>query len=225
MEKAEQEGRIVHNLPIVRGVPVQTAWDLGRSDDTVIWFYQYVANEYRLLDYVADYGQDVDFYCKILKDKAEERGWTYGPVNKANHWVPWDAKPVRMGMKKSIIQQARDLDVRMRLVPNLSVTDGIQAVRKILPKCIFDEEHTEIGRDGMREYRREWDPVNKCFRKHAVHNRASHCADGFRMLALAHQKTPPPPPPPPEPIKGLEGVSLNRLWEDAAADNEGAWRI
>lgn len=227
IEKIDQAGQIVPDLPFDKGIPVQTAWDLGYSDDVVVWFFQYIGNEYRILDHYSDYGKDVPDVCKMLKEKAEERGWTYGDTTQQRHWVPWDARPKTMAAAgKSILEQAWQLGVRMSVVPNLSREDGIQAARKVLPKCWFDETACEEGLDALREYKREWDPINKAFRKNPVHNRASHTADAFRMLALAHQPRPAPPPPKPKPIKGIEGVTLNRLFKDAAIDDSHEnWRV
>jgi hypothetical protein len=37
-------------LAIEKEIPVDTAWDLGRTDSTSIWFIQRLGREYRLVD-------------------------------------------------------------------------------------------------------------------------------------------------------------------------------
>jgi len=42
LDRAQREGRIL-DFPLVPGIPVDTAFDLGRTDDTTIWFRQIVS--------------------------------------------------------------------------------------------------------------------------------------------------------------------------------------
>jgi hypothetical protein len=65
MRRAAEEGRI-GRVPIDRGVPVNTAWDLGVSDSTAIWFIQCVARERRLVDYYESSGVGLDHYAGVL---------------------------------------------------------------------------------------------------------------------------------------------------------------
>ncbi len=212
--KAEQEGRIRDDIPHEPGIAVQTAWDLGRSDDTAIWFYQVVANEIRVLDYYASNGENVDHYCEVLDEKAEERGWTYGLISQANHWVPWDAVPKTMASRgRSIVEQAWDCGIHMKIVPNLGVLDGIAAARMTLPRCWFDKTRCHDGLEALRSYQREWDDDKKCFKKHPLHNWASHPADAFRYLSLVWREPPPPPEEVP-PMTDMTNVTINRLWRD-----------
>jgi hypothetical protein len=73
----------------------------------------------------------------------------------------------------------------VRIVPSLSVQDGIQAARAMLPHCYFDEEQTEVGVSALKQYQREWDDDKKMFREKPRHDWASNPADAFRMLAIA----------------------------------------
>ena len=47
LERTKTQKRITR-IPIDRAVPVHTAWDLGVSDSTAIWFIQGVGKERRL---------------------------------------------------------------------------------------------------------------------------------------------------------------------------------
>ena len=102
------------------------------------------------------------------------------------------------------------------LVPHHSLDDGINAVRRTLPLCVFHPRTETGGLDALEQYRREWDDEKKAFRANAVHDWTSHPADSFRYLSMAWRKAPlrkvkQPAnpffsgwviPPPPEPRRG-----------------------
>lgn len=209
--EAEQQGRIRSNLPYDPGYPVETAWDLGYSDDTTIWWYQVLPREVRILAAEHSHGQDIAYYCGRIQQVAKDNGWSYGDPLKARHWVPWDAAPKTLAAAgKSIVEQAWALGVRMWLVPNLSKEDGIQAVRHLLPRCWFDKDKCATGLEALRGYRREWDDERKVFKRTPLHSWESHYADAFRMLAVAWRtvrEAPPPPPPP----RGLGEITWDEL--------------
>ena len=73
------------------------------------------------------------------------------------------------------------------IVPNLSVQDGIQAVRKTLPTIWFNTDNADVltGVNALKVYQREWDDKKQIFRDVPKHDWASNPADAMRMLALA----------------------------------------
>ena len=73
----------------------------------------------------------------------------------------------------------------MKIVPSLSLQDGIQATRMALLKCWFDAEKTEELVECLKQYQREYDEDKKVFRDKPRHDWASHGADAMRMLAIA----------------------------------------
>ncbi len=81
--------------------------------------------------------------------------------------------------------QLRSALTMIRIVPELSVQDGIQAVRQMLPRTWFDAEKCDEGLESLRQYQREWDEDKKTFREKPRHDWTSHSADAFRMLAVA----------------------------------------
>ncbi|ULQ46952.1 hypothetical protein JN531_001390 [Flagellatimonas centrodinii] len=174
--------------------PIHAAWDLGYSDDTSIWFYQVVSGEIRVIDFHSSNGHTVDWYADLVKSKT---GGNVGTL-----WLPHDAKAKTLaGNGRSIEQQlaAHFGRQKIRIVPRLSLQDGIQAVRLTLPQCWFNEETTMQGLSALAQYQREWDDERKCFRDRPRHDWTSHPADAFRMLAIAWRAEPPPKPrnPPP----------------------------
>ena len=159
--------------------PVHTAWDLGYSDDTAIWWYQVIHGEIRVLEYHSSNGQPVAYYTGLIQSK----NYKYG-----THWLPHDAraKTLASGGKSVIEQISNKIPVEsLKIVPSLSLQDGIQATRLALNRCWFDIDKTEDGIECLRQYQREYDEDKKVFRDRPRHDWTSHGADAFRMLAIA----------------------------------------
>ncbi len=183
MERAEQEGRI---LPRVYdpSLEVHTAWDLGHSDQTVIWFYQQAGFDIRLIDYYAANGFGLEHYVGMLQDRAlrpnSPSGYKYG-----THFLPHDIKVAELGTGRTRLEHLRSLGIiNTKVVTKLPVDDGINAVRKILPRCWFDKDKCAEGLKALRQYRREWDDRRKVFYEKPYHDWASDPADAFRYLAV-----------------------------------------
>jgi len=178
METAEREERILPRL-YDKSLEVHTAWDLGAGDDTVIWFYQVAGMDIRLIDYYAANGWGLDHYARVLT----ERGYRYG-----RHYLPHDVEQrVLAGgeVARTRRQTLEGLGVPVNVVPKWTLEDGINAVRRILPRCWFDSEKCADGIKALRQYRREWDDVRKVFYERPLHDWASHPADAFRVLAIS----------------------------------------
>src|SRR5690606_37566564 len=97
MRAAQIENRIC-SVSVVRGIPVNTYWDLGRSDLTAIWFIQRVGMEWRVVDYYENAGKHIDHYMHEL----QKRGYVYG-----THHLPHDAENQYVGQKNTVEQQVR----------------------------------------------------------------------------------------------------------------------
>lgn len=80
-------------------VPINTYWDLGRSDNTAIWFAQLVGMEWRIVDYYEANGHQFKHFLEIL----DERGYRYG-----THYLPHDAAFNTLAADHSIEQQMRN---------------------------------------------------------------------------------------------------------------------
>jgi phage terminase large subunit len=162
--------------------PVHTAWDLGFNDATAIWWYQVVHGEIRVLDYHEAHGQPIVYYANQIK----ERPYEYG-----THWLPHDARAKTLASGgKSIIEQLIDKLPQksgnlFKIVPNLSLQDGIQATRMALARTWFDGMKCQEGIECLRQYQREYDEDKKVFRDKPRHDWTSHGADAFRMLSVA----------------------------------------
>ena len=194
--------------------PCHTAWDLGFNDSTSIWWFQVVYGEIRVLDHHSSNGQAVPFYTGLLAQKEEEFGYKYG-----YHYLPHDARAKTMASGgKSIIEQfATKIDIKhLKIVPNLSIQDGIQATRLALTRTWFDNR-CEEGIECLRQYQREWNDDKKCFNDRPKHDFTSHSADAFRYLSIVW-KDEDSPILKDSRIKGLHvgqtDVTLNEMWKE-----------
>jgi hypothetical protein len=112
----------------------------------------------------------------------------------------------------------KSLGLSPMLAPHLSLQDGINAVRRTLPLCVFHPRCEDKGIAALEQYQREWDSEKKCFRASPLHDWCSDRVDSFRYLALSWKpaplrevKVPKLPtgwriPPPDEPRRG--GIRL-----------------
>lgn len=186
LRTAEEEGRILDYV-IDLNRPVYTAWDIGRTDNTAIWWYQVVGRELLVFDFYNNVLKDVDFYVDILREKQDAHQFTY-----AINWLPHDARPRRFGMGAgSILQQFEHyarLDRQLgqfSIVPHLDVQEGIQAARKTLKVTRFHATNCKEGLRGLKHYHRQWDEKTGKFLDHPHHDWASDYADAFRYLSLS----------------------------------------
>lgn len=176
MNDAEKDGRICR-VSYEPGVPVHTAWDLGVADSTVIWFFQSIARETRVIDVLKGEGVGLDWYARKLQEKA----YVYG-----SHYLPHDVEVRELGTGKSRTEVLSALGIKVTVCPNIPIEDGIQAVRLRLPLCWFDKDKCKDGIEALRMYRREYDEKRQEFKIRPLHDWTSHYADAFRYLSVGH---------------------------------------
>ena len=183
MRMAADDGRITE-VKYDPSLSTYTAWDLGYRDDTAIWWYQVVKGEIHIIDYHSVSGASIPEIAKVVLKK---------PYHYMKHYLPHDARAKTLAAQgKSIIEQLGEFLglSNLAIVPDLSVQDGIQAVRMTLPRCYFDEEKCLEGIEALRQYQREWDEDKKSFRSSPKHDWTSHGSDAMRMLAIAWRDEP-----------------------------------
>lgn len=191
MHAVRSQGRVTV-VDVQRGVPVDTAWDLGYSDDTAVWFFQRLpGGRLNIVDFYKNSGEGLEHYLQVLQEKQRTGGWVYG-----KHIGPHDLAKHDFGTGLSIIKSALKLGLKFEICPNISVQDGISAVRKVLPRCWFDERRTAVDNRSVRgaggysgfkalvSYQREWNDRMGRFKDAPKHDWASHTADAFRYLAV-----------------------------------------
>lgn len=185
--KAEAEGRIL-DFEVPRGAEVHTAWDLGRTDDTAIWFWTMAgARQLDVFEFHASNLKNIPFYVDLLREIRDRYGIRYG-----THWLPHDARPRTLAAGgKSILQQFtdaakldRDLG-RFAIGKRLDRQEGIQAARATFPLVRLHRTTCEKGIEALRHYHREWDEELQMFKDSPFHDWSSHPSDAWRGLALS----------------------------------------
>ena len=186
MKRLEDQGRFREGIYDPK-LEVHTAWDLGVDDATAIWFVQVYGNEYRLIDYYENSGEGLKHYVNVLRGN-EEGGYHRADYLYGKHYLPHDANVKELGTGQSRLETLRELGLRGTVVRKLSVADGIQAVRNVLPVCWFDPKMCQRGIDAMRQYQREYDEKRGTPKTIPLHDWTSHAADAFRYLAVARPR-------------------------------------
>lgn len=183
--RAVREAGQIRTVAYDARYPVSTFWDIGKSRDMmVIWFYQYIDGQHRFIDYHESNGQAWAFYAKLLND----RGYNYDM-----HYFPHDGEARQVGAKevKTAKQNAESVGIkpiRVQSVTKSVYGDIMNDCKPVLPMCYFDEQKCSTGIEHMDNYRRRWDEKNAMFLNEAVHDKASHGADGFRTFAVQVDK-------------------------------------
>lgn len=156
-------------------LPVQTFFDLGRSDATTIIFAQVKGDQIRIIDSYENVGEGVSHYAQILREK----GYSYTPLG-----LPHDAAAKRMESELSIQQQFEDAGFHTKIVPNIGIANGIAAVRRLFYSFWFDSKKTIPLIRALKSYHYTFDANRKVYSSEPYHNFASHFADALRMLAV-----------------------------------------
>ena len=177
INEAREKGQI-RNVPYDPRLPVDTWWDIGLGDATAIWFTQMIGNEIRVIDYLESDGEGVIYYMQEMKKK----GYLYG-----THYWPHDGAVREYTTNVSRQETAESLGLTpICLVAKLSIEDGIQAVRNLIPMCFFDETKCKEGLKVLKNYKKEYDEKRDTYKDLPNHDWASHGADAFRYLAVGY---------------------------------------
>jgi hypothetical protein len=207
MREATEGGRITE-VPYDRNASVYTAWDLGYTDDTSIVFFQIIAGEIHIIDHFAGSGLAMSDYTAVVMSK----GYRY-----ARHYLPHDARAKTLASGGKSIQEMAQVAFgagNVRIVPDLSLQDGIQAVRMLFPRFWFDAKNSAEYDllESLRQYQREWDDDKKRFRDRPRHDWTSHAADSIRYMAIAYQEERVPQSP--AKTRFWNEQTLDEMWRD-----------
>lgn len=177
--KAEEEERIGF-VPIDENIPVNTAWDLGVSDSTCIIFFQLHGLEIRIVDYYEHHGEGLQHYAKVL----DKKGYLYG-----EHYAPHDIEVRELGnWAISRRETAKGLGIKFRVVKNIPITEGIEAVWTSFPRMFFDKKKCNHLLKCLEAYRRDYDESRDVYIERPYHDFSSHAADAMRYMAIAIQQ-------------------------------------
>lgn len=174
MDKMRLEQRI-GEVPWDPSSLVYTAWDLGVRDLTCIIFFQTIGQTVRIIDCYENSKFGLEHYVKEVINKP----YAYG-----KHIAPHDIKVQEFGSGLTRIEKARQLGIKFTIAPDLSIEDGIEAVRSTLPRVWIDSKCQSVIK-ALDNYRQEYDPKKKTYKQHPLHDIHSHMADAFRYLSIS----------------------------------------
>lgn len=174
LQTAEKNGQI-RSVPVDGMQPVDTFWDLGYADRVSIWAAQRTPFEIKILRYFEGDHQAIDYYLREIQTWGYVLGTCY---------LPWDGGTISLGTGKSIEELMRAKGFKTRVNRQLSLADGINAVRTIFPQTYFDAKLCADGLQYLRRY--QWGPTTQLgvARREPLHDDASHPADALRTLAI-----------------------------------------
>ena len=180
---ARQQGRIGH-VSADPLLPLRAIFDLGgsgaRADAMAIWIVQWVGQEIRVLDYIEGVGQVLAFYVNELR----RRGYA-----EAKCILPHDGVNENSVTGKRYEDHLREAGFEVEVIANQgrgAASMRIEAVRRIFPKCWFNEGPTEAGRDALGYYHERKDETRN-IGLGPDHDWSSHGADAFGLMAVAYE--------------------------------------
>lgn len=166
-------------VPYDDSVPVHTAWDIGLDDFTSIWCFQvHRGGQVSIINYYENWDEGAAHYCTWLNKQK----YTFG-----RHILPHDARKREAGAKTQYLDYVTPLLEGRFIVLDIKECDkleGIQAVRGMLSRCLFDEERCGKGFKHLEAYKKVWDDRLGCYKNTPLHDEHSHAADAFRYLAV-----------------------------------------
>lgn len=191
---------------------VNTAWDLGYRDSTVIIFFQVIGAQVRIIDYYEKNKEGLEHYVKVINSKPYEYG---------KHFAPHDINVTEYGAGLSRAEKARQLGLKFEMttlkdnrrisaVPNIPIEDGIELVRSSFSKIWIDESNCGGLIKSLENYRQEFDIKRKVYKDQPLHDVSSHAADCLRYLCLSLNKT----------KDGLTAQELDKRYEQALYGNQ-----
>jgi phage terminase large subunit len=186
LAEARTEGRIGR----VAADPLMTIrlfWDIGgtgaRADACAIWAVQIIGKEIRVLDYYEAVGQPLAVHL----DWMRSRGYT---PERAQVWLPHDGAQNDKVYSVSYESALRQAGYFVSVVPNQgkgAARQRIEAVRRWLPACWFNEYTTAAGLEALGWYHEKRDEA-RGIGLGPEHDWSSHAADAFGLMAICAEQ-------------------------------------
>jgi len=216
LDKMRLEGRLT-TVPHETGFQVHTAWDLGYGDNCVVIWFQVIGAVCHVINYYSNNKHGLEHYVKVIKNYGDQYDYNYG-----KHWGPHDLAVHDFGSGLSRIEKAKALGLKFETrkddlgrmksaLPNLSLEDGIEAVRSSFSRMWIDDVACADLIKCLENYRQEYDSKLKIYKDKPLHNHWSHGADAFRYLVLSLSKC----------RDGMTADELNKRWARVQKNHNG----
>lgn len=185
LAQAKAQGRI-GRLGADPLLPLKAFFDLGgsgaRADAMAIWIVQFVGREIRVLDYLEGQGQILAYYVGELRKRGYREALCY---------LPHDGVNANAITGKRYEDHLREAGFEVEPpIPNQGAGAQmmrVEAVRRILPRCWFNEGPTEPGREALGYYHERKDEARN-IGLGPEHDWSSNAADAFGLMAIVYEE-------------------------------------
>lgn len=182
LSRADKEGRIgdQHSYD-PKGAPVEISSDIGRRDSSSWFFWQPSVGGFRIVHHDKDSGLDAEEWCDRLEELLRSNRYDLGRI-----WLPHDARARTFAARHSAVEifVKRFGAAKIKITPEVSREDRINAARHLIRRCAFHDTNTSKGRDGLAAWCYEYNEERKEFSKEPRHDWASHDGDSFSYGAV-----------------------------------------
>lgn len=186
-EEVVRRGNVIAKL-WDRNLPVDVYVDIGVEDYGVLVFKQWYRGEYRVIDEYWNQNYDMAHYM----DEAMSRGYDIRKI-----MFPHDVRvreyaggnAGKGGRTRTRLNIAREKaknegwKVIIGTVTKSAIADGIEGVRRIIPKLKIDPKCEYLIKCFQR-YTKEWDMRLSAWKQTEVHDEYSHGAAAIRYMAV-----------------------------------------
>lgn len=162
-------------------LPVHTSSDIGVGPNMVVGCFQIHGNEVRMIDvWQGESSDGIPEACLWLNSQQ----YNYG-----TDFLPHDIEHTEAGTGRTRMEtwmKLRRSRASCHVLPKLSVDDGINATRIMLPRFRFADSQPGVEKalKALRHYRRKWVEKDGIFRPAPHGDWASHFADMVRYACL-----------------------------------------
>lgn len=183
MSDAATEGRIglVARDPLL---PLRAWVDIGgagaKADAFTIWITQWVNQEIRILDYYESVGQVLATHVNWLRSKKYKDAVIY---------LPHDGANTNEVTGLTYAQHMYDAGFEVEVIGNQgkgAAAMRIEALRRIMPRCSWNEATTGAGRAAISHYHEKRDD-GRGIGLGPEHDWSSHAADALGMMAIVYE--------------------------------------
>ena len=186
LRTAEEEGRV--DVFSVGDYPVFTFWDIGKDDDTVVWFVQFpefnISSRILIIDYMEGNNMRVKNWAHRVMQRANQRGYQF--YKHMPHKLPHDAQNETFMQEygaKAMLESAFGV-MQTEVIKKIGlVQTRISQTREIIPLCVFHKNNCKIGLEKLSLYRREYDSDSGKYSEKPLKNGMDHAADAFGAIA------------------------------------------
>jgi phage terminase large subunit len=177
--------RLEHRIGHVAADPLMTYrafFDIGgtgaKADACSIWICQFVGKEIRVIDYYEAKGQPLAVHAAWMTDNGYSKARVYLPHDGVTHDKVFDVT-----YESELRRAGFDVPTPVKNQGTGAANQRIEAVRRILPQCWFNEPKCTGGIDALGWYHEKRDE-NRGIGLGPDHDWSSHGADAFGLMAI-----------------------------------------